>query len=65
MHDREKHQLDVVGTQQKMEADRQKMDLALQQSSLKSTDMQNRQREREAMAQFKMQQPIGGNGGRP
>jgi hypothetical protein len=63
MHDREKHQLDMVKSQQEMEADRQKMDLAVQQSSLKSADMQNRQAEREALAQFKMNQPIGG--GRP
>ena len=54
---REEHQQKMLESQNKMREAKLKSDLAVQQSNLKANDMAQRQREREAMAQFKMMQP--------
>jgi hypothetical protein len=61
MGDREKHQADMIKKDTEVQVAREKMDIARQQSQMKSQDMANRQQEREAMQQFKMMQPpVGG-----
>lgn len=60
MADREKHQSDMIKKGTEVEIAQEKMEIARQQSALKSSDMAQRQQERRAAAQFKMMQPPGG-----
>jgi hypothetical protein len=63
MHDREKHQADMLKTNADMAMTRQKADLATQASIQKQGDMAARADERRQMQQFKMtQRPPGGGG---
>jgi hypothetical protein len=64
MHDRELHQSKMIQSQQDMALERQKADLLMQQHAMRSSDMQAKQRERQAAQQFKMSQPVGGANGR-
>jgi hypothetical protein len=62
---REKHQADMLKKQADVEAGRAKLDITRQQSQFKQADMQAKQDERRAMAQFKMMQPQRQPGGVP
>jgi len=53
MHNREKHQADMIKSQADMEQARQKMDLAAQQHTMKKDDLVARQQERQQAAIFK------------
>jgi hypothetical protein len=55
MESRETHQMHVVENQQKMAADRQKMDISINQANLKNRDMAQRSNERQVAAQQKAQ----------
>ena len=56
---REAHQAHMLENQQKMELERQKADLAVQQHGMRQQDMVSKQNERQAAQQFKMtQRPI-------
>jgi len=57
MHDREKHQMDIIGKQADMEADRRKMAMAEAAQIAKQNDMAARASERQAAASLKAQQP--------
>jgi hypothetical protein len=56
MHDREKHQADMVGKQADMQLDQQKLAIAQQSAQMKQADMAARGQERQAAQQFKQQQ---------
>jgi hypothetical protein len=60
MHDREKHQMDIIGKQHDLQFDAQKMAMAAQAAQTRQADMQARGQERQAAQAFKMsQQPKG------
>jgi hypothetical protein len=58
MENREAHQAHMLENSQKMELDRQKAGLAVQQHALRANDMQAKQQERQSMQAFKQQRPI-------
>jgi hypothetical protein len=60
MHDRESHQMDMIGKQAEMQANEQKMAMAAQASQAKQVDMQARGEERRQAQQFKQQQGAAG-----
>jgi hypothetical protein len=62
MADREKHQADMIKKQVDMQAAQQKAQLASEQVAMRRHDMAAKAAERQAMQQFKMQQPPGGTG---
>jgi len=62
MADREKHQADMVKKQVDMQAAQQKAQLASEQVQMRRHEMAAKAQERQAMQQFKMQQPPGGQG---
>jgi hypothetical protein len=62
MADREKHQADMIKKQVDMQAAQQKAQLASEQVQMRRHDMAAKAAERQAMQQFKMQQPPGGAG---
>jgi hypothetical protein len=59
MHDREKHQADMIAKQADMEADRRKMAMAEAAQIARQNDMAARAQERQAAASLKAQQPQG------
>jgi hypothetical protein len=60
MHDREKHQMDLIGKQADMQADARKMQMMEAAQSAKQNDLAARASERQAAQQFKQSQPQGG-----
>jgi hypothetical protein len=56
MHDREKHQADMIKKQADVEAAGQKAQIAAEQMTMRRDDMAARQAERQAAQQFKQQQ---------
>ena len=62
MQNREAHQAHMLEKNQDMVLNTQKAQQQSQQASQRATDMAAKADERRAMQQFKMQQPIGGNG---
>lgn len=62
MHEREGHQMDMIGKQAEMRANEQKMAMAQQAAQAKQVDMQARGDERRQAAQYKQQQVKAGQG---
>jgi len=60
MHDREKHQSEMLKKQVDVEVAREKQGMAREQMEIRRQDMASKQSEREAMQAFKMSQPPGG-----
>jgi hypothetical protein len=56
MHDRENHQMDIIGRQADMQADARKMQMAEQAAIARQGDMAARASERHAAQQYKQQQ---------
>ena len=57
MHDREAHQMDIIGKQADMQLAAQKMDMARASAIAKQNDMAARANERQAAMQMKAMQP--------
>jgi hypothetical protein len=60
MADREKHQMDMVGKQQDLQLDQQKMAMTAQAAQARQRDMESRGEERRQQQQLKAQQAGGG-----